>query len=331
MASVAIVGAGLSGLVLARQLSSLADVKVFEKSRGVGGRMSTRRAGEFEFDHGAQFFVARTPAFREFLAPLVAEGVVQNWRAEFAEMSGSTITATRTWGDDFPHFVGSPRMNSVGKYLAEGLDVQPGRTVTRIDYDSPGWQLYDAAGSSLGRYDWLVLTAPAEQTSQLGSVVPALTKAARVAAMQPCFALMLGFDSPLQLPWQAALVREADVSWISVNSSKPGRGEPFTLVVHSTNAWAAANLELERDSVAAHLLAATSAVLGHDLEHASVMQLQRWRYANADKREGQCYFCEDDLQVAACGDWFVRGRVESAFSSADSLARRLRPLLGAES
>ena len=31
------------------------NVKIFEKSRGVGGRMSTRKESPFIFDHGAQF------------------------------------------------------------------------------------------------------------------------------------------------------------------------------------------------------------------------------------------------------------------------------------
>ena len=50
---VAIIGAGLSGLVCAR---SLADdglrVQVFDKARGPGGRLSTRRAGDWHFDVG---------------------------------------------------------------------------------------------------------------------------------------------------------------------------------------------------------------------------------------------------------------------------------------
>ncbi|MFN3164316.1 MAG: FAD-dependent oxidoreductase, partial [Pseudohongiellaceae bacterium] len=66
--TIAIVGAGLAGIAAARQLAPLADVTVFEKSRGPGGRMATRRAGDFQFDHGAQFFTARTESFRSLLA-----------------------------------------------------------------------------------------------------------------------------------------------------------------------------------------------------------------------------------------------------------------------
>ena len=51
--------------------------------------------------------------------------------------------------------------------------------------------------------------------------------------------------------WEAALVKEADISWISVNS-KPGRKNDYTLLVHSTNLWAEENINEEKDKVIEH-------------------------------------------------------------------------------
>ena len=91
---IAIIGAGLSGLVLARRLASRADVRVFEKSRGPGGRAATRRVGDYSFDHGTQFFTARTRPFRAFLEPLRAAGVVADWPARFAELDDGPVDIT---------------------------------------------------------------------------------------------------------------------------------------------------------------------------------------------------------------------------------------------
>lgn len=50
---VLIIGAGLTGLILAKLLKR--DNLVIEKSRGVGGRLATRRIQEMGFDHGAPY------------------------------------------------------------------------------------------------------------------------------------------------------------------------------------------------------------------------------------------------------------------------------------
>ena len=52
-----VVGAGLSGLVLARRLTAAGyRVLILEKSKAVGGRIATRRDGPATYDHGAQFY-----------------------------------------------------------------------------------------------------------------------------------------------------------------------------------------------------------------------------------------------------------------------------------
>ena len=62
--SVAIIGAGIAGLSCASALQQAGiRVRVFEKSRGVGGRMSTRRGEGWECDHGAQYFTVSDDLF----------------------------------------------------------------------------------------------------------------------------------------------------------------------------------------------------------------------------------------------------------------------------
>ena len=327
MTRIAVIGAGLAGLVAARELAKCGDVTVFEKSRGLGGRMATRYEAGFEFDHGAQFFTARSPEFQEYLRPLIERGNIACWHARFAELDKDQLVATRNWDDAYPHYVGAPRMNSVGKYLAEGLDIRRNTTVSRIDREPTSWRIFDREGEELGLFDWVICSMPAAQTAALAPADSTLRRVADNAQMQSCFALMLGFDQPLSLPWQAALLRGADISWVSVNSSKPGRPGRFTLVVHSTNAYAEAHIEEDLEKVREHLLNETSAVVGVDCSSAVFKQLQRWRYANADTKEGASFLVEPEITLASCGDWFRRGRVEAAFTSGFELAAELRGVL----
>ena len=327
MARIAIIGAGLAGLVTARELGAAHDVSVFEKSRGVGGRMATRYAGDFEFDHGAQFFTARTDAFRRYLTPMVDAGVVADWPASFAELRRSEILSRRHWDEGYPHFVGVPRMNTVCKWLADGVDISLDTTVARTSRRDEGWRLFDSNDEPLGDFDWMILTAPASQTAAFVPGVANIVSRASTAGMQACFALMLGFPEYRDLPWQAALVRDADLSWISVNSSKSGRKEPCTIVAHSTNAWADAHIDDSVDSVRAHMLSEFGEVTGIQVRDDTFVDIQRWRFANTPKQDKPACIVLAEERVAACGDWFVRGRVEGAFTSASALLAELAELL----
>jgi len=86
--TIAIIGAGLAGLACADKLAAAGRaVTLFDKGRGPGGRMSTRRRetadGVACWDHGAQFFTARTPDFQTVVANWGACGVVAAWRGRF--------------------------------------------------------------------------------------------------------------------------------------------------------------------------------------------------------------------------------------------------------
>tara|TARA_B100000768_G_C10975732_1_gene247628 strand:- start:126 stop:377 length:252 start_codon:yes stop_codon:yes gene_type:complete len=64
MFNIAVIGAGLSGLTVANTLKEQANITIFEKAASPSGRLSTRRANQYTFDHGCQFFGAKTAAFR---------------------------------------------------------------------------------------------------------------------------------------------------------------------------------------------------------------------------------------------------------------------------
>ena len=297
---------------------------IFEKSRSVGGRIATRYTGGCEFDHGAQFFTARSAAFQAFLQPLIEQQVVANWPARYAELERSKVVATRQWDDENPHYVGMPRMNAIGKWLATELDVRLLTTVTRLERRNNRWLLVDAGGSALGEFDWVVVTAPAPQTTALLHASVRIRQHSEVARMHGCFSLMMAFEQPLVLPWQAARVRQADISWVSVNSSKPGREKKFCLVVHSTNAWADAHIDDDDESIITHLLAECVDVMGVDVNKAASCSMHRWRYANINAADGPGCCIDTGMQLAACGDWFIQGRVEAAHTSAVALVEALK-------
>ena len=254
MKSIAIIGAGLSGLTVFHKLKNVANITIFEKSTKVGGRISVRVNNNFEFDHGAQFFTVKDKNFRSFLKPFIEREVVKQWNARFAEINGSRIEFQSKWGSEFPHYVGTPAMNSFLDSLSHNAQLIFETKVEGIKPHDDLWELYDNDHKSLGCYDWVISSAPAPQTKEILSRVFFFRDMLNEIKMSSCFSLMLGFSQPVEFGFDAAIVKNSDISWISVNSSKPDRTDNPSVLVHSSNEWADQNIDSKHGKACDHLL-----------------------------------------------------------------------------
>lgn len=325
MTSVAIIGAGIAGAVLAKQLSGIADVTVFEKSRGVGGRLSARRHDESVFNHGAQFFTARSEAFQSCLTSEAVNEVITDWQPKIVTLQADEKPFKRLWYE--AHYVASPQMNALVKALLGDLDVQTSVRVGNIKAASKGWTLFSADGDSLGDFDWLISAAPAPQTLELlGSQFAHADALARVQ-YSPCFALMLSFDSAPKANFDCALLRNSPIEWIARNAARPGRSADHGLVIHSNNAWAAQHLDADEEWISNQLRTALEELTDVRASEANYYSLHRWRYAKVEKAAGSYYLLDDDAQLAACGDWCLGNRVEDAYCSGLTLGQAIRDRL----
>ena len=161
--NIAIIGAGMAGLTAARHLAAHAQITLFDKARGVGGRMSTRYAGEYEFDHGAQYFTLTDPDFRSLIEGLRTQDQAAPWDSRGLYLQGETIA--KDTGK--PRWVGAPRMNSIPKAMAEGLTIHLGVRVVHIEGEAGSLQLLFEDGSRKGPFDAVICTAPAPQAAAL--------------------------------------------------------------------------------------------------------------------------------------------------------------------
>ncbi|MFN8611908.1 MAG: FAD-dependent oxidoreductase [Vulcanimicrobiota bacterium] len=319
MGRVGIVGAGLSGVVLARSLRAAGcQVELLEKSRGPGGRLSTRRMQGDHFDHGAQFFTARSREFREFIGPALSAGVLSEWRPRLVNLGGRR-PFKRPWFE--PHYVAVPGMNAWVKQLACGLPIVPEWTVSRLERRESLWWICSSDEQWRGPYDLVCSTAPAEQSATL---LPWLAEDLERVTMLPCYAWMLGFESrPSTISWQAAQVVGSPISWMCWGDSRPGRSSRPALLIHSSHDWAQSVVQESAEQVESLLSQALLELTGLDSGRAEQRSLHRWRYASTRRDLGRSYLLEPALGLAACGDWCLQGRVEGAFLSASRLAEAI--------
>lgn len=314
--TIAIIGAGMAGLACADALAERGlAVRLFDKGRGPGGRMSTRRMAvatlkegscTVAFDHGAQYVTARDPAFVAQMQRWEASGVATRWPAAGAD----------AW-------VGTPGMSALVNAMAERHAVRWGCRVERIERAADGWRLVGTKGDGgldESGFDSVVIAVPAEQVAALADPhAPEIAAAARASHSAPCWTVMAAFDAPLPAP---DILRAGDglpagspLGWATRNSAKPGRDrEPEAWVLQATHDWSAEHLEDDPATITPALLAALSNALGTPLPSPLTTAAHRWRYARAHARDEGALW-DADARIGACGDWLMGPRVESAWSS----------------
>ena len=313
---IAILGSGIAGLSAARTLQKNGiQAVLFDKSRGVGGRMSTRYAGVWEFDHGAQFFTVQDAEFQEDIDAAIAAGVVSAWTSKGLYLSAGKLSVDR--GRD--RYVGSPRMNSLPKYWAKDLNVELGKRVTQIE-KAGRWTLRFEDGSAVDGFDGVISTLPPAQAAALLPPNYAERAAVLSAEMHACFCLMIGLDATIHPGWDTLRVKGLPIDWMAINNAKPGRAQDVgTLVVHSEASWSDAHAEADRDWVKNVMLNAASDLLGQSLSDAPHVALHRWLYA-ANKVSPDVACLNGDGFVVA-GDWCLGGRVQGAWLSGRAAAQ----------
>ena len=313
MPSLAIIGAGLAGISLARLLSGRYEVTLFDKSRGISGRLATRRLEVGEFDHGAQYFTARNPHFIEFLQPALKLGQLAVWKPRLRTLEAGKPLSKRTWLE--PHYVGTPSMTSWLKALAEGLEIRRDCLIQHLERRSEGWYL----NAELGPFDWVVSTLPAPQTAEL---LPWKFDLSQVE-MQACYALMLRFAEMPKCRWEAAVVKGSCLSWMAWNQTKPRRSPQPCLVVHSANAWAQVHWGEEPEESQRLMLEELWKLTGFPPDSAAELAFHRWRYAHTSQPLCRPYLLEHTQNLAVCADWCLESRAEAAYLSARALAQAL--------
>ncbi|XUU59802.1 NAD(P)/FAD-dependent oxidoreductase [Erythrobacter sp. HA6-11] len=302
-----IIGAGMAGLSCASALQAAGrKVRLFDKGRGPGGRMATRRVdmpeGQLHFDHGAQYFTARDPAFREAVAMWTEASAAAPWPAA---------------GDDA--WVGTPGMNGPIKHMAEQLNVTWGARVEAVERNGEGWRVSVAGvDHTCGK---LLVAIPPEQVAELlKDAAPQLAEYARTARSLPCWAVLAHFDDPLDSLPDTVRSEDGPISWAARNGAKPSRNGCESWVIHASPDRSQELLELEKEEAAEILLADFFSQTDIPPQKPDYLTAHRWRYAMPVVENSHGATWDDSQSIGLAGDWLHSPRVEGAWLSGAALA-----------
>ena len=312
---VAIVGAGLSGLVAGRRLvEGGVDVTLVDKGRAPGGRLATRRIGDATLDHGAQFFTVRTPAFRRRVDDWIDRGLVSIWSHGFDT------------GDGHARYVAVNGMNSLAKDLAVGLDVRCSTMAFAIRPAEAGvaaqpWQVVIDDGSTVD-CDAVIVTTPLPQAfSLLVDSGVDLDEAVIRTDYDRTIALLATLDGAAAIPAPGGVqAPNPDVAFVADNHAKGVSAAP-AITLHASASWSEQHWDDDLDDLRALLLELSGSWIGD----ASIVeaQVKKWRFATPRSPWPDPCWVAPGGRIVLAGDAFDGPRVEAAHNSGLAAAHAL--------
>ncbi|MGF1481985.1 MAG: NAD(P)/FAD-dependent oxidoreductase [Cyanophyceae cyanobacterium] len=326
---VAVVGAGLAGLTCARQLQNAGyRVIVLEKSRGVGGRVATRRYQSVRFDHGLPWLESQGEQSQRLIEQLLKHQLLQPWSRP-----------TTFWPPRPPaanhRYVAPQGMTAIAKWLAAPLKIHQPCRVQSVAWDASlklGWKIGLESSPNEIVVKAVVLAIPAPQALMLlpEDGMSEFTAALRSVVFAPCLTVMAGYSArrqPLLPPKQVkSVIDNSDLSGIILDSSKRHDASPPVVILHSTPEFARSHLEAATLDPVGEKLLEQAAQVSPWLKAPDWFQVHRWRYA-FPTRSLNASCLASGYTLVGCGDWcggkLVESALESGLTAAQEIAHRL--------
>ncbi len=316
-AEVLVVGAGIAGLACARALRQEGvAVRVVDRGRRPGGRMSGRTLHGRVVDLGASYFTApEGSGFAAVVAEWERKGLAHPWTDTVAVLAAGEIAGQSTGPVRYAAAHGL-------RSLAVDLAAEPGPAV-EVELERELEALGSDGAADGIRYDTVVLAMPEPQAARLLPPSSALAAHLDTHSWEPVIAVALGFAErgwPAEL--HGAFVNDSPIlTFLADDGDRRGDGAPV-VVAHSTAEFARAHLERPVDAVDA-VEAEVRALLGidpgirTDWSHA-----HRWTFARATTTHPEPFALQDGVGI--CGDaWGGRSSVATAWASGDALGRAI--------
>lgn len=328
---VAIVGAGMTGCLLAHHLIEKGhQVTVFEKSRGRGGRCSHKRTDWGEFDMGASVIPGSDADFVSFMAKQVELGLAARWpeqRWEFTDELTPKQEPEHAVGQR-EYFLFNGGMSSVCHQWLPDKNLNTQSKISCFEHSTRGWRLCNDKNSWFEYFDKVVITAPWPQTAALLNAW-AQTAGKHVSLPEQtwtsCCTLAIELANPIETEAELIYMHQSPLQLLSKESAKPGTSlRRQVWVAHFTNAYSDANSDKTPEALLEIALAEISRVFYNVSLSATNYYHHFWRYARptAEQFPIGILSLADDTLIAG-GDWSFGSSVQAAFLASNALAEQI--------
>ncbi|MBD3168471.1 MAG: FAD-dependent oxidoreductase [candidate division Zixibacteria bacterium] len=312
-----IIGAGISGLMAARELVNAGKtILVLDKGRGVGGRMSTRVANNQRFDHGAQVISGTDKEFKTLIDEWCSAGVLKPVDYPTDE-SGA-------------YYFCPGGIRELPIYLSKELNVKVNCRVKALRCSMNNWTVITDDKEVFKSYS-VIMTSPLPQSLELlkngDSTLPGeIAEGLSSVQYEPCIALLLnGIAKGELLNMPFVKPGGASVSLIINNSAKGVSPEPGAFTIHASREFSEKYWDFPGEETIEALLKETGYYIKYE---SGYLRIHRWKYSRTiSSHHDRCVVAETPGLIAFAGDGFkgcdIEGAVLSGISAAQEIVRKL--------
>lgn len=332
----AIIGAGIAGLTLAHKMHSMGYcVRVYEKARGTGGRLSSKKIldqqqNDMAFDLGCSTIMGKSEAFMEQLKHWHQQGLVTPWLKDKRNNL---------------HYVPNNRNSSLTRFLSEGIDCHFSTKIESIEQridqkninnGSNYWKLtYKKEEKCIDVYaNNIILATPSMQAYDLLPDSISFKSDIKKISLESQWVLALKINQVTDLTLDDLTLPNNDlIHSISIESNKPTRNfsiSTHTLQIQATTEWSKKHINNDRAVVENEMIQTLEKIIGQPVQVIG-RYLHRWLYSTVSKGlSTQQPYLWSQAGIGLIGDYFNCNEVdeplsgiEASWHSAEQLALAL--------
>lgn len=295
---IAIIGAGFSGCNLYNNLKEkYEDITIFEKSRGAGGRLSTKYIEDKFVDYGTSSLIPITDDLKFFCLDLSKNGILKAKYDEFIPKTG---------------------INEICKFLIDEKNLLTNTKITKAVNSTNKWTLEDENHNIYEDFDLLFITIPAPQILQMKIELPDNFKEKlSFIKYDSIFSLILHTNKELKLN-ENKLYENPDIKDIINNSKKYLYKDFSSYVIHSSKEFANCVNEKTKEEICDIFLDNFDDDTKELIEEFTIIP-HLWKYAFAKTSLDMPYFLNEEKNLGICGDYFSHNNLEASLLSSELL------------
>ena len=299
---IAIIGAGFSGCNLYNNLKEkYEDIIIFEKSRGVGGRLSTKYVDDKFIDHATSSLIPITDDLIMFCLDLAKNGVVKAKYDEFIPKNG---------------------INQICKFLIDEKDLIKNTKIAKAQNIDNKWILEDKNYNIYEGFDLLFITIPAPQILQMKiELQNDFKEKLSHIKYDSIFSLILHSNKDIKLD-KSLLYENPDIKNIINNSIKYLYKDFSSYIIHSTKEFANCINEKSKEEICEIFLDNFDDETKEKFERFTIIP-HLWKYAFAKTSLDMPYFLNEEKNLGICGDYFNHSNMEAALLSSELLSNSI--------